>query len=495
MVIERSYDTELVASLTLEAWRSSVDHRSSGQRFTADDVSALFLEGAAAFVARNATGEPVGSVIAVPDGPGCMELTKLAVVGEGERRLGTGSKLVEFAVDFAESTGCREMVLAVSLYQPNLCRYYANRGFVVRPGRIYRHASPLAPRPIVMVRPLSPKNTDRASAAPGAADPIGDASAALLAGCLVILPTETVYGLGALASNPVAVRRVFATKGRPVDHPLIVHVAHRSAMSAWAVDVPDDAWRLAEQLWPGPLTLVLAKAPWVPDEVTGGLSTVALRVPRHPDALAVLGLLPVDAGIAAPSANRFGRVSPTTAADAWNDLEDHLTDGDLVVDGGPCEVGVESTILDLTTETPMLLRPGGCSVEEIERVLGRTIATTPSGPSRAPGMLPAHYAPLAGVLVTKSTDLARVVATEVEQGRSVGVLAPVDQGALPANVERFEAPDPYTGDTVAPILYARLRQADRLGLDILVVVAPDSSGLGLAVNDRLKRAEYGSRRT
>ena len=508
--IESSTDATLIATLTVAAWQESVDSRSIGQFFSAADVESLFDEGAVALIARDSSGEPVGSIIVVPGvAAGSVELTKLAVPNPSDRRQGIGSGLIDAAFALAEQRAenpaekreCHEVVLAVSLYQPQLCRYYARRGFVVDASRAYGHAAPGSPKPIVMVRALTNVESH---------DPIGDAARALAAGHLVVLPTETVYGLGALASDPVAVRRVFATKGRPVDHPLIVHVANRDAMYHWAMDIPESAWRLAEQLWPGPLTLVLRKAPWVPVEVTGGLETIAIRVPRHPDILAVLGLLPLNSGIAAPSANRFGRVSPTTADDARNDMAAYLVHGDLVVDGGPCAVGVESTILDLTSAVPTILRPGGCPASVIEAILGSPVERVASGPARAPGMLAAHYAPMAGVLVVSPADVAARIGELLASGQRVGYLGPdsllprellrdSDAGAMSdgiarAGVVRLSAPDPYTGDALAPILYARLRDADRWQLAVLVVVAPPDAGLGHAVNDRLRRAQQGSGR-
>ena len=289
--ISPTTDAGLVARLTIEAWREGVDTRSSGHRFTPADVEALLSEGAVALVAWSAEGTPIGSVIVVPPAPpsagapgSTAELTKLAVPARANREQGIGSRLIDAAVEQALAWGAAELLLAVSLYQPRLCRYYARRGFVIDTSRTYGHASPHSPKPIVLVRALIDDHSP-AGVARRAADPIGDAARALATGHLVILPTETVYGLGALASDPVAVRRVFATKGRPVDHPLIVHVADRHAMAHWAADVPEAAWRLAEKLWPGPLTLVLRKADWVPLEVTGGLDTVAVRVPRHTDTL------------------------------------------------------------------------------------------------------------------------------------------------------------------------------------------------------------------
>ena len=493
IIVRSCVDASILAELTLSAWRGTVDARSSGQRFTVADVETLLAEGAVALVASDGSDVPIGSVIMVPsDGPGArtvMELTKLAVPERSGRSRGVGSMLIGAAAALAEQRGVDEIVLAVSLYQPQLCRYYARRGFIVDPSRSYGHASPTSPKPIVMVRSLG-IGTDRVDGL--TADPVGDAAQALVDGHLVILPTETVYGLGSLASDPVAVRRIFATKGRPVDHPLIVHVANRQAMSHWAAEVPEAAWRLAETLWPGPLTLVLPKAAWVPYEVTGGLETVALRVPRHADMLAVLGLLPTNAGIAAPSANRFGRVSPTTAADAWADLAPYLAADDLVVDGGPCEVGVESTILDLTTSVPTILRPGGCPAADIEAVLGTPVERVALGPSRAPGMLAAHYAPMAGVLVVAAATAAERVAELLSTGQRVGYLGPTVLLPLAMPVDRLPAPEPYDGGTLAPILYSRLREADRRKLDVLVVVAPSDDGLGHAVNDRLRRAQHGS---
>jgi L-threonylcarbamoyladenylate synthase len=313
------------------------------------------------------------------------------------------------------------------------------------------------------------------------------AATALQSGHLVVLPTETVYGLGALASDPVAVRRVFATKGRPVDHPLIVHVATANAVDFWAIEVSAEARCLAGAFWPGPLTLIFKRHPAVIDEVTGGLDTVALRVPDHPVTLEILGLLPDGAGIAAPSANRFGQVSPTTAHAAADDLRAYLLPDDLVVDGGPCAIGVESTILDMTTEPPTVLRPGGLTIESIEKLLGRQVERNATGPSRAPGMLAAHYAPRASVLLVDPANAADSVQRLLQEGHKVGFLGP---SSLPvdSSVVWLAAPDPYDGATLAPVLYERLRDADRLAVDVLVVVTPAETGLGWAVADRLRRA-------
>ena len=291
----------------------------------------------------------------------------------------------------------------------------------------------------------------------------------LVEGGVVAIPTETVYGLGALAHHEAAVRRVFAIKGRPADHPLIVHLAGVERLARWARSVPPAAATITAALWPGPLTVLVARASLVPDVVTGGRDTVGLRVPAHPMALALLAA--VGDGVAAPSANRFGRVSPTTADHVVADLGD---DVDLVLDGGPCRLGVESTIVDCTVEPPTLLRPGGVPAEQLDAVLGRPVSRRDTGPSRAPGMLPTHYAPSCAIeLAVDGADAARRAAVARGTGRRVGVHDPGrDNGA-------------YARD-----LYAALRRAAAAGLDVLVVVPPADEGLGAAINDRLRRAAH-----
>ncbi|MBF5043851.1 threonylcarbamoyl-AMP synthase [Aggregicoccus sp. 17bor-14] len=299
-------------------------------------------------------------------------------------------------------------------------------------------------------------------------------------GGVVALPTETVYGLAANAEDELAVRRVFAIKGRPATHPLIVHLPDAAALPLWAREVPDTARRLAEAFWPGPLTLVLKRTPRATDAVTGGQDTVALRVPRHPVARAVLSAL--GGGLAAPSANRFGRVSPTTAAHVQADLGG---DVDLVLDGGPCEVGLESTIVDLTGEAPAILRPGGLAAEALERVLGRPVPVRTSTTVRVSGSLESHYAPRAGVVLAERPEVAARVAALQAQGSRVAVLGPREL-TLPAGVPRFEVPE--APEAAAQVLYARLREADAAGADVLVVCLPRAEGLGTAVRDRLARA-------
>jgi L-threonylcarbamoyladenylate synthase len=296
---------------------------------------------------------------------------------------------------------------------------------------------------------------------------VAGAVAVLRAGGLVAFPTETVYGLGADASADAAVRRVFEVKRRPAGHPLIVHMASAAGLDDWARDVPDSARALAAALWPGPLTLIVRKGAPVVLVVTGGRDTVGLRVPAHPLALALLEAF--GGAIAAPSANRFGRVSPTTAAHVRADLG---ADVDVVLDGGPCSVGVESTIVDCTLDTPMVLRHGGVPAEDLERVLGRPVERVATGPSRASGMLDSHYAPSCIVELVSDTAAANRRADELRDGgRSVDVLDP----------------GPDAGD-YARHLYEWLREADDRGLDVLVAVPPPGDGVAAAVRDRLRKA-------
>ncbi len=299
-------------------------------------------------------------------------------------------------------------------------------------------------------------------------------------GGLVALPTETVYGLGADASNDLAVRRIFAVKGRPSSHPLIVHLPSVARAREWTTGLGDAGERLARAFWPGPLTLIVKRSARVSDAVTGGQDTVGLRVPAHPLALELLEAF--GGGIAAPSANRFGRVSPTTAAHVRSELGD---DVDLVLDGGPSQVGVESTIVDLTAPAPRLLRPGGVAREAIEQVLGQTLVlATHATDVRAPGLLESHYAPRAGLWLVTAEELLVEATRRRDGGARVVVIAPA-RVAVPEGVSRLDVPDDDAG--FAQVLYARLREADALG-DLILAVPPPESGLGLAVRDRLQRA-------
>jgi L-threonylcarbamoyladenylate synthase len=312
-------------------------------------------------------------------------------------------------------------------------------------------------------------------------------------GGLVAFPTETVYGLGADAANPAAVGRIFAVKGRPRNHPVIVHVAEATAIKEWAADVPPDAWALAEAFWPGPLTLILPRADHVPDAVTGGTSTVGLRVPDQPLALELLEAF--GGGIAAPSANRFGRVSPTTAAHVRADLG---TDVDIILDGGACAVGVESTIVDLSWGAPRVLRLGGLSVEALSDTLGHPVVVSavaggaaaaagePAVAVPAPGTLSSHYAPAARVEVVAADSVAERAAALLGEGRRVGLLAPRRIDGLPDGLDAL--PPAGRPQAYAKCLYQRLREADRRGLEVLLAVPPPPTGIGAAIVDRLRRA-------
>ncbi len=301
----------------------------------------------------------------------------------------------------------------------------------------------------------------------------------LRGGGLVALPTETVYGLAADAENELAVRKLFAVKGRPSSHPLIVHIGEVHQMSEWARTVPLAAQQLAAAFWPGPLTLVLPRSPRASDAVTGGQDTVALRVPNHPLTLSVLREF--GGGLAAPSANKFGHLSPTTAQHVISELGDEV---DLIFDGGPCAIGIESTIVDLSSAVPRLLRPGGVPREHIEALLGVKLGL-PTPSVRAPGMLASHYAPRAGLILTTQEKIVDEAAQRELWGASVAVLC-AQRPALPASIKYFALPvDPAAA---ARTLYATLREIDEAGFDVIVAVLPLETGLGLAVRDRLTRA-------
>lgn len=307
---------------------------------------------------------------------------------------------------------------------------------------------------------------------------------ALAAGRLVAFPTETVYGLGANALDPDAVAAIFAAKGRPTDHPLICHVASADALAPLVAEVTPAARALAGAFWPGPLTLVMPRSRAVPDAVTGGRDTVAVRVPAHPVALALLRAF--DGPVAAPSANRFGRPSPTSASDVADELGDAVA---VILDGGPCEIGIESTVVDLTTTPPQVLRPGRISAEQVAQVLGGPVDAVASGPARAPGMLESHYAPGARVEVVAGGEVAARAAAFDADGARVAVLAPDAVNGLPAAVlvlGPVGGPDHY-----AARLYAAFRRADAEGAEVILAVPPPAEGIGVAVRDRLQRASAG----
>lgn len=313
------------------------------------------------------------------------------------------------------------------------------------------------------------------------------AVALLRAGDLVAFPTETVYGLGADAANSAAVAKIFAAKGRPADHPLIVHLPDASHLARWAREVPIEAEQLAAAFWPGPLTLILKRQPGVPDAVTGGQDTVGLRVPNHPLALELLAAF--DGGVAAPSANRFGRISPTTAAHVREELGERVP---LVLDGGACPVGIESTILDLSRGTPVLLRPGAIGAADIARVLGRApeAAAAQTDAPRVSGSLDAHYAPRTPLQLVSSDGLLFALRNALVAGERVAVLAPTAQAISHDLVTWKQSPAEPAG--FARDLYASLRELDALGCVRLLVQQPPAGENWLAVNDRLRRAAAGS---
>lgn len=311
---------------------------------------------------------------------------------------------------------------------------------------------------------------------------MGLALAALRRGDAIGLPTETVYGLAADASRPEAVRRIFELKGRPADHPLIVHVADAKQLDRWARDIPDAARALAAAFWPGPLTLILRKQPHVPDEVTGGQPTVGLRCPAHPIALALLHEF--DGGLAAPSANRFGHVSPTSAAHVREEFGDAVP---VVLDGGECEVGIESTILDLSGEIPRILRPGRITRAQIEALVGPVAEGGDADSPRASGTLDAHYAPRTALLLMPREALVAEAGEQEALGKRVAVLA---IGTLPDGLAGLALP--ALPDGYAHGLYAALRSLDALGANLLLAERPPATRDWLAVNDRLRRSAAGA---
>ncbi len=334
---------------------------------------------------------------------------------------------------------------------------------------------------------------------------IAQAAAALAAGGLVAFPTETVYGLGADALNAAAVTRIFEAKGRPADNPIIVHIANAAALAGLVTAVPLAAQTLMARCWPGPLTLVLPSSAAVPAVTRGGLSTVAVRMPSHPVALALIRA--AGRSIAAPSANRSGRPSPTTAQHVLADLGEAV---DLVLDAGPTPLGVESTVVDVTGETPILLRPGGVALETLEAILGAVMVPVPGayvGPGaqaapgaaasfrRSPGTRYRHYAPRARVVLIESppsqitADLAGTVHRLWDEGLRVGVMVTAEAArAMPADAVVRVMGSRSDPAAIAANLFAQLRELDDAGLDAIVVEGIAERGVGRAVMDRLRRA-------
>jgi L-threonylcarbamoyladenylate synthase len=317
---------------------------------------------------------------------------------------------------------------------------------------------------------------------------IAEAVATLKAGELVAFPTETVYGLGADASNPEAVKKIYAAKGRPRNHPLIVHVARVEQVADWAEPMSAAARRLAERYWPGPLTLIMKRVAHVNDLVTGGQDTIALRVPSHGIAHALLTAF--GGGIAAPSANRYGRVSATTAEHVRIEFGDAVR---CVLDGGPSDVGIESTIVDVSGDAPALLRPGHITAREIEAALGAPLAAPGSGSPRAPGTLAKHYAPQTPLMVIEADLVLELAGSMTRQGHTVAVLARSSLQPLMNGVTWVAAPSDAAA--YAHDLYANLRALDAAGCNAILVEQPPLEAAWAAVADRLMRAAAGSAST
>jgi L-threonylcarbamoyladenylate synthase len=317
-------------------------------------------------------------------------------------------------------------------------------------------------------------------------DALATAAQSLKEGSLVAFPTETVYGLGADATNPTAIARIYVVKGRPTDHPLIVHIADLKYLKQWISDIPEYAIALARKFWPGPMTLILQRSELAKDFLTGGQETVGIRIP---DNSLALGLLEAfhnlgGVGIAAPSANRFGQVSPTTAEAVQEELGNYLSDTDLVLDGGPSAVGVESTIIDCTGELPIILRPGAITIEMIEEVSGLKVSDSPEKKSddfkqediRVSGSLENHYAPKAKVFLDQQpVDGSGFIAFE-----SINTPDGVIRLAAPESIEEF-----------ARVLYSALREGDHQKLDSIYIDQPTGLGLAIAIRDRLSRSAKG----
>ena len=305
---------------------------------------------------------------------------------------------------------------------------------------------------------------------------IKDAAQSIAAGHLVAFPTETVYGLGADATNEEAVAKIYRAKGRPADHPLIVHIASMDAIGDWAVDITEYAINLARDFWPGPMTLVFNRSAIAQDFITGGQNTVGLRVPNQPIALALLKEFEElgGNGIAAPSANRFGAVSPTTAEAVMDELENYLDKTlDVILDGGPCQVGVESTIIDCTTQTPQILRLGAITREMIQESTGLLVVEEIKSDIRVSGSLESHYSPSAHVVL------------DIEPQNGEGFIA-MDSILTPPGAIRLAAPSSV--EAYAREIYSALRYADAQGLTKVCVIQPEGEGLAAAIRDRLKRA-------
>ncbi|MFZ6771294.1 L-threonylcarbamoyladenylate synthase [Undibacterium sp. SXout7W] len=330
-----------------------------------------------------------------------------------------------------------------------------------------------------------------------AASAIAEAAEALEAGRLVAFPTETVYGLGADAENPAAVARIYQAKGRPSDHPVIVHLAPGADIHYWASDIPPMAEQLINAFWPGPLTLIVKRAAHIPDAVSGGQDTVGLRCPSHPVAQALLSSFKAGkGGIAAPSANKFGHVSPTTAQHVEEEFPQEILPGGLiasVLDGGQSEVGIESTILDLSrlaTHGPVLLRPGHISAAQLAEVTGIMPASPDATAPRASGTLDAHYAPQTPVAQVSASELLPLIATLCAKNKKIAVMSmqKTVTDELLAHRQMPAEPVAYAHD-----LYAALRDLDHAHADVILVESLPQDKAWQGINDRLRRAAFDSR--
>ncbi len=315
---------------------------------------------------------------------------------------------------------------------------------------------------------------------------ITEALRILKAGGLVAFPTETVYGLGADAANPQAVSKIFATKGRPANHPLIVHIGHVDQLEQWAESIPDNAYQLIDSFWPGPLAIILKKQPWVSDVVTGGQDTIAIRMPGNPVALDLLTQF--NGGIAAPSANRFNHISPTLASHVQSEFGDSV---EMIIDGGPCQVGLESTIIDVSSNNIKMLRPGHIQQQQIEHVLHNTVNQgTTDSTRRAPGMLELHYAPETPAALCPTIILDQYIEQYINAGKKMGVLvrhAQLDSHPNLHSIIMPEDPVKFGHD-----MYACLRQLDELQLDLILIEQLPDEPKWVAVNDRLLKATAGN---
>lgn len=328
------------------------------------------------------------------------------------------------------------------------------------------------------------------------AEAIARAGEILRAGGLVAFPTETVYGLGGNALSPAAAEKIYAAKGRPSDNPLIVHIAHAEEMRPLVRDIPESAWRLAEAFWPGPLTMILQKSELVPRETSGGLDTVAIRLPRDKNARALIQAAGLP--IAAPSANTSGRPSPTEARHVKEDLGGKI---DMILDGGAVAVGIESTIVDLTGSVPALLRPGAITLEMLEGVLGTVqldpVLTKPLSPGmhpKAPGMKYRHYAPRAEMFLVDGTREAVIrkinacAAAAKADGKKVGILASEENAAAYRADAVLRLGERAKPAEIAHNLFAALREMDDRGVDLIYAEAFPESGVGLAIMNRMNKA-------